>query len=805
MSRLLVTQYQAEVEKIIQYGGSRKETSIRVAFQNLLNEYCKPRDFLLIPELDYRLPNGKLVYPDGTIKDALRLDWGYWESKDQYDKLDEEIEKKLNKGYPDSNILFEDSQTAVLIQSSTETMRVSMKDADAVDGIITSFINYVRPEVKDFREAIEIFKQDLPTVLNSLRDLIDCQGENNTSFQTARDKFWGICKESINPEISLFDIREMMIQHILTEDIFINIFNESQFHRENNIAGELQRVISTFFTGSVKKNTLGTIERYYAVIRRTAANIYNHQEKQKFLKALYENFYKAYNPKAADRLGIVYTPNEIVRFMIESTDFLVHKHFGKLLADKDVEILDPATGTGTFITELIDYLPKQSLEHKYKHEIHCNEVAILPYYIANLNIEYTYKQKMGVYEEFENICFVDTLDNTSFAGKQMDLFAMSVENTARIKRQNDRTISVIIGNPPYNAKQENFNDNNANRYYTAIDKLIKESYIKYSKAQNNIVVYDMYTRFIRWAADRLGKNGIIAFVSNSSFINSIAYDGFRKVVAKEFNEIHVIDMKGNARTSGERRRKEGGNVFSDEIRVGIAVYFLIRNENAEGFKVYYNEIDDYTDSDEKKKYFSSQKFRDLGFTHLKPDNNGNWINQSDNDFDSLLPLVDKDVKAGKGEEAVFKLFSRGIATQRDEWVYDLSETALEQKVKFLIEVYQETLKDSNYPNKDTIKWDRELNKYLDRRINKTFQPEQIIKSSYRPFYNQYFYFDKHFNGMTYQWFDILNENDTENKYIAFSASGNTKPFHCLGSNTIIDLHLTGDSQCLPLYRYDQKC
>ncbi|MTJ42137.1 type ISP restriction/modification enzyme [Dolichospermum flos-aquae] len=804
MSRLLVTQYQAEVEKIIQYGGSRKETSIRVAFQNLLNEYCKPRDFLLIPELDYRLPNGKLVYPDGTIKDALRLDWGYWESKDQYDKLDEEIAKKLNKGYPDSNILFEDSQTAVLIQSSTETMRVSMRDADAVDGIITSFINYVRPEVKDFREAIEIFKQDLPTVLNSLRDLIDCQGENNTSFQTARDKFWGICKESINPEISLFDIREMMIQHILTEDIFINIFNESQFHRENNIAGELQGVISTFFTGSVKKNTLGTIERYYAVIRRTAANIYNHQEKQKFLKALYENFYKAYNPKAADRLGIVYTPNEIVRFMIESTDFLVHKHFGKLLADKDVEILDPATGTGTFITELIDYLPKQSLEHKYKHEIHCNEVAILPYYIANLNIEYTYKQKMGVYEEFENICFVDTLDNTSFAGKQMDLFAMSVENTARIKRQNDRTISVIIGNPPYNAKQENFNDNNANRYYTAIDKLIKESYIKYSKAQNNIVVYDMYTRFIRWAADRLGKNGIIAFVSNSSFINSIAYDGFRKVVAKEFNEIHVIDMKGNARTSGERRRKEGGNVFSDEIRVGIAVYFLIRNENAEGFKVYYNEIDDYTDSDEKKKYFSSQKFRDLGFTHLKPDNNGNWINQSDNDFDSLLPLVDKDVKAGKGEEAVFKLFSRGIATQRDEWVYDLSETALEQKVKFLIEVYQETLKDSNYPNKDTIKWDRELNKYLDRRINKTFQPEQIIKSSYRPFYNQYFYFDKHFNGMTYQWFDILNENDTENKYIAFSASGNTKPFHCLGSNTIIDLHLTGDSQCLPLYRYDKE-
>ena len=494
MSVLLIKQYHTEVDKIICYGGSRKETSIRVAFQNLLNEYCKPREFLLIPELDYKTPHGKVVYPDGTVKDALRLDWGYWESKDKYDNLDQEIEKKLNKGYPDSNILFEDSQTAVLIQCGNESMRVPMKDAEALDEIITSFINYVRPEVKDFREAIEIFKQDLPTILKALRDLIDKQADSNLNFQKAVDNFWGICKQSINPEINLLDVREMMIQHILTEDIFINIFNESQFHRENNIARELQNVVETFFKGTVKRNTLSTIERYYGVIRRTAANIYNHHEKQRFLKALYENFYKAYNPKAADRLGIVYTPNEIVRFMVESVDYLTHKHFGKLLADKNVEILDPATGTGTFITELIEYLPKASLEYKYKHEIHCNEVAILPYYTANLNIEYTYKQKMGVYEEFDNICFVDTLEHTSFEGKQLDLFAMSVENTERIKRQNESTISVIIGNPPYNAKQENFNDNNANRAYPEVDKRIKQTYVKNGTAQNQIVLYDMYVR-----------------------------------------------------------------------------------------------------------------------------------------------------------------------------------------------------------------------------------------------------------------------------------------------------------------------
>ncbi|MFM5993987.1 MAG: type ISP restriction/modification enzyme, partial [Dolichospermum sp.] len=256
---------------------------------------------------------------------------------------------------------------------------------------------------------------------------------------------------------------------------------------------------------------------------------------------------------------------------------------------------------------------------------------------------------------------------------------------------------------------------------------------------------------------------------------------------------------------GERRRKEGGNVFSDEIRVGIAVYFLIRNEHAEGFKVYYNEIDDYINADEKKKYFSSQKFRDLGFTHLKPDNNGNWINQSDNDFDSLLPLVDKDVKAGKAEEAVFKLFSRGVATQRDEWVYDLSEESLVNKMKFFVEIYQSQFdKQPEAKLSQQIKWDEDLKSYFKRKIQKQFDKTSIQPSLYRPFCKQNLYFDKHFNGRTYQWFDILNEKDAENKYIAFSALGNTKPFHCLGSNTIIDLHLTGDSQCFSLYRYDKE-
>ncbi|MEL0590390.1 MAG: type ISP restriction/modification enzyme [Planktothrix rubescens PR222] len=804
MSKLLISQYYNKVDQIIQYGGSRKETSIRVEFQNLLNNYCRSKDFLLIPELEYKTKKGKTVIPDGTIKDALRLDYGYWESKDQYDNLDLEIEKKLAKGYPDDNILFEDSQTVVLIQGGGEILRVSMRDAEALDTAINAFINYLRPEVQDFRDAISHFKEDLPTILTTLRSLIDKQSISNQPFQQARDKFWQVCRESIHPEISLEDIREMMIQHILTEDIFINIFNESQFHRENNIASQLQAVIETFFTGATKRNTLSTIERYYAVIRRTAANIYNHHEKQKFLKAVYENFYKAYNPKAADKLGIVYTPNEIVRFMIESTDYLLHKHFGKILADKDVEILDPATGTGTFITELIEYLPKAQLPYKYEHEIHCNEVAILPYYIANLNIEFTYQQKMGNCPEFHNICFMDTLDHTVFADKQLELLSMTVENTARIKRQNDRKISVIIGNPPYNAKQENFNQNNANRYYQAIDNSIKETYIKQGKSQNQIVVYDMYTRFIRWASNRLSKNGIICFITNSSFIDAKAFDGFRKVVSQEFSEIYVIDLGGNVR-SNPKLSGTVNNVFG--IQTGVAISFLVKkSENdQERCRVFYTRRSEFDTSDEKLNFLATTKFNQLDFQHINPDKNNNWINQTDNNFDSLLPLIDKEVKSGKTETAVFKMFSRGVATQRDEWVYDLSLENLTQKMKYLISVYQETLKDNDYKEKFSIKWDADLSQYLKRKISKSFSEHQIINSLYRPYFKQYLYFDKHFNGRTYQWLNIYNEKNSDNKYIVIPGLASPKNFHLLATETIIDLNcLPAGSQCLPLYSYDKE-
>jgi predicted helicase len=816
MSLQLIQQYYTKVEKLIQYGGSKNETAIRSAFQTLLEQYCIDKNLLLVLELEYKTKYETTVKPDATLKDALRQDWGYWESKDTFDSLDNEIQSKIQKGYPTTNIMFEDSQTAVLIQNGTEVSRADFKNANALHTLLTEFVNYEPREVQTFREAIEKFKADLPDLITELRQLIEKQAQDNTAFAKARADFLELCRESINPHIVMADIREMLIQHILTEDIFITIFSNAQFHQENNIASELATVVKTFFTGAIRQNILIKIDPYIKIIKAAASNIYDHHEKQRFLKVVYENFYKAYNPAGADRLGIIYTPNEIVRFMVEAADYLTNKYFGRGLADKNVEILDPATGTGTFITELIEYLPNNLLPYKYENEIHCNEVAILPYYIANLNIEYTYAQKMGSYAEFKNICFVDTLENLGFdyKNKQYDLLSISADNLERIKRQNERKISVIIGNPPYNANQLNENENNKNRPYPKVDRRIKETYIKYSTAQKT-KLYDMYSRFIRWASDRLAPNGVIAFVSNNSFVDKKTYDGFRKVVADEFNEIYVIDMKGDARTSGERRRREGGNVFSDQIRVGVAVYFLVRKQGAEGCQIFYNCVDDYMRAEAKKAYLRDNKFQQLPFVHIQPDIHHNWINLDENDWDKLMPVASKETKLTKktkNEEAIFKLVSLGVSTNRDEWVYDLSGDSLIQKIQFFIKNFNAqcdrltTVKESELDDQldYSIKWSDALKQRLLQKKKLKLNKDLVIKLLRRPFVAQLYYSEKGLSDrLTSNHFDMFGQTLTMQNIVIAINIGN-KPFNVISSKYLVDLHFNGDSQCLPLYRYDEK-
>lgn len=816
MSIQLIQQYYAKVDQLIRYGGSRNESTLRKPFQDLLEQYARSKHLLLVPEVEFVTKKKFRVVPDGTLKDALRQDWGYWESKDEKDDLPAEIAAKFAKGYPSFNILFEDTHTAVLYQGGEEVMRTDFANAQALDALLTLFVGYERPEVREFHKAIEQFSADVPALAEVLRQVIDEQYQENTAFKTALDEFLELSRKAINPKVEMADVREMVIQHVLTEDIFMRVFDDADFHRDNVVAHKLQEVAGTFYKGATKRNIDDRIAPYYETINARASQISDHHEKQKFLKALYENFYKAYNPKAADRLGVIYTPDEIVRFMIESTDHLLFQHFGKTLGDRYVEILDPATGTGTFISELIEYLPPNLLDFKYEHEIHCNEVAILPYYIANLNIEFTYKQKMKQYKEFQNICFVDTLDNMGFSRAdthQMDFFGLWDENAERIKRQNLSKISVVIGNPPYNANQLNENENNKNREYPEIDKRIKDTYIKYSTAQKT-KLYDMYARFIRWSSDRLAQDGIIAFVSNNSFLNARSYDGFRKVIAEEFNEIYVIDLKGDARTSGEQRRKEGGNVFSDQIRVGVSVYFLVRKKGVKGCHIYYNGISDYTASEEKQNYLSDNKFKDLLFQPIQPDKNHNWINLPENDWSEFIPLASKETKFGNGNEkqqAIFKLFSLGIVTNRDEWAYDLDKYKLAQKVKFFMDLFN--LERTRWGKRDkkkeeasndfvdrAIKWTSELEAHMIRGTELRFKENLIRTAYYRPFIKTQVYYDRVFIHRTYQFPEIFPIGEARQNLILCLNVGE-KPFNLLCTDEVTDLHFNGDSQCFPLYRY----
>lgn len=811
MSRVLINKYYNNIDRAIQHGKSRNETAVRNYFWMLLNEYAQEKNYEVIPEVAALGTNGVKVYPDGIVKTHWGLDVGCWESKDEKDVIDDEIAAKIKKGYPLTNTLFEDTNTAVLFQRGAEVMRVPVREPDKLDSILKEFINFKSEVVYHFETAIENFKADIPKIIEVLRNKIEQTGAQNKNFISARNAFLELCKEEINPEITLADIREMMIQHLLTGDIFNKIFDDPDFHRHNTIASELEKLIEILFTYAERRNLLESIAHYYDTINAAAAGIADHHEKQKFLKVLYENFYKVYNPKAADRLGVIYTPNEIVNFMIESTDYLLHKHFGKTMADKYVDILDPATGTGTFICDIIEHIPKQNLIYKYKNELHANEVAILPYYIASLNIEYTYKQKMGLYAEFENICFVDTLDNTisMYYGTQTGMFGLSSENANRIKKQNDKKISVIIGNPPYNANQKNENENNKNREYPNIDKRIKETFIAKSTAQKT-KVYDMYARFYRWAMDRLDKNGIIALITNRSFIDSRTFDGFRKCIQDEFNHAYIIDTKSDVRAN-PKIAGTTHNVFG--IQTGVAIMLLVKKENNdEKCRIEYVSMEDNWRKEEKLEWLKNHKLQDIVFETINPDKNNNWVNLAeDNDWEELIPVADKEVKQGKSEKSIFQLYSLGVVTARDEWVYDENKDELIDKVKFLIKTYNKDIvrlkgktKDVIKDNVDySIKWSRAVKNDLSKGKEYKYDEKLIYNSLYRPYTMRFLYFSKELNEMQYQLNNFFKP-ELENLIIAHSGTSTTKPFSTLATNTRFCYDILEKTQGLALYRYDSN-
>ena len=816
-----IEEYRAKLQELIEFGGSDNEENIRPAFQNCLDSYCRDHRerLVLIPELKTS-PSNK---PDGTVKDSLRMARGYWEAKDSHDDLDAEIRAKFNRGYPKDNIIFEDSQTAVLVQNGSEAMRVDMSRDGELHRLVRVFLDYELPEIQEFRQAQGQFKTDLPMVLENLRATVADAEADNPRYQEAAAAFLDLCNRTIGPAVSPADVREMLLQHILTKDIFQRVFSEDQFHRENNIARQLDGLEGTFFTGDVRRQAIDRLRAYYGVIGRAADEIADYAEKQQFLKAIYEDFYTAYNPAAADRLGVVYTPNEVVNFIIRGVDHLLEKHFGKTLADDNVQILDPATGTGTFITNLINHLPTDRLEHKYRHEIHANEVAILPYYIANLNIEYTYKQRTGHYLEFPNLCFVDTLDNLDWQQQgatggsvtrqgAFNLGGLSEENWIRIQEQNEKPISVIIGNPPYNANQQNENDNNKNREYPEIDRRIRETYVAQSTAQKT-KQYDMYKRFIRWASDRLADDGIIAFITNRAYLEARQDDGFRQVVSGEFTDIYFMDLGSDVR----RNPKISGtthNIFG--IQTGVAVAFFVREKSRLGeCNIHYASREDAEVARDKLAYLKETGLDSVTFESIKPDAKNNWLNQSNSNFDQLIPLADRQTKLAKSvdeERAVFGLYSLGILTARDEWVYDFDLNVLSNKVKAFCEAYQREMKRHAIEKPGggsirdwvdrKIKWTSELEGHLVKGNPIPFESRNTIKASFRPFVARHCYYAPIITHRRYQMPELFpHEAAWDNKVICFCVNG--KDFYVLAADQLVDYHFTGDTQCLPLYRYTE--
>jgi predicted helicase len=744
---------------------------------------------------------------DGALLTSLRIPFGYWEAKDTNDDLDAEIRKKIRDGYPTRNTIFEDTQTAVLYQYDVEAQRAPIHNTDALYVLLNTFFSYEREEIAQFHRASAQFQNDLPSVISTLREVIDSAYEDNSEFRQQSNTFLAFAQRTINPHVSEADIREMLIQHILTEDIFSVVFRENRFHTENNIAQQLFALERTFLTRGVRRDLLQQLEPYYAAVHSAASLIDNHKEKQGFLKTVYENFYRIYNPKAADRLGVIYTPEEIVSFMIRAADWVFEQHYGTSIADPGVQILDPAAGTGTYVVELLEYLRGQPdvLESKYHNELFANEVAILPYYVANLNIEATYATIKQSYQEFQNLCFVDTLDNISplrdIRHTTSDLFgAFSDENIERISRQNSRPLRLIIGNPPYYANQKSENEQNQSRDYPEVDRRIRATYVAESEAQKT-KMYDMFVRFFRWASDRVPDGGVVCFITNRAYIDKFTYDGFRKCVRDDFTHAYIVDLGGDYRDTGAAG---GGNVFGISIGVAIGIWVKRNDGDNSPFEVSYVSLPDLSGA-EKLAWLNTAQPYEIEWQKLRVMNEKHWTQHPIKQFENAVPIADKktrDAQVVGQERAVFKSYTLGISTNRDEWVYSWSPELLRTKMEVFLGEYNALPHDTeNFPN--TIKWSETLKRKLARNHREQFDEECVRAVNYRPFTKRWMYksslvIDRPGGA------DLFFDPERQNPTIVFTDPTGQKPWFAFATNGLTDLHYVGagaGAVCLPLWRY----
>jgi predicted helicase len=790
------------------------EGNVRRAFEALLEKCARAFEWTVVPEYQITRAGKNPLRVDAALLDAFNLPRGYWEAKDEKDDLKAEMNKKFAAGYPRTNILFQAPARAILVQDGRIAFDGEIAEPEKLVDVLRLFFEWRQPHQEDWDRAVRDFSERIPEIAQGAMKLIVGERKSNPTFVTRFTAFVQLCRESINPELKDEAVEEMLVQHLLTERIFRRIFNNPEFTRRNVIAAEIEKVIDSLTKRHFSRDSfLKDLDPFYKAIEETAATASDYTEKQAFLNKVYEQFFQGFSKKQADTHGVVYTPQPIVDFMVRSVEEVLKSEFGSSLSDNGVHILDPFVGTGNFITRVMKEIRTSSLPHKYKEELHCNEIMLLPYYIASMNIEHAYLDRVGEYEPFEGICLVDTFELAD--PKQGSLFTS--ENTKRVARQKTAKITVVLGNPPYNTSQANEDDQNKNRKYEHWDERVADTYARDSKATLKSKLSDPYIKAFRMASDRIGEHGIVAFVTNNGFLDEKSFDGMRKHLASDFTSILHLNLKGNARTSGERRKKEAGNIFDNAIRVGVGITLLVRNPKAQRSRILVYSVDDYLKSMQKKELLVRLgSFSRTPTAEIIPDARYTWLTagQQEN-FGSLISLGNKESKGNESTESVFRLFSLGIATNRDEWVYSYKpETIRTQFDRNLAAFLQEKTRYSSFSNEERRKYkpkvrEKEI-KWTDRLVNAVisnteikFDENKVRSSLYRPFDARLMYFDSLLNQRRYQQHHIFPVPASTNCYISLNSSPGNSGFYCLAANRIPDLHFTGDSQCFPFYTYDE--
>ena len=814
-----IKNYYAELQEYDSVGAEH-EGAVRTAFQNLLQHYCRQADLILVCEKTHYTPEKRRVTPDGEVVDTFGLPYGYWEAKDTHDNLYVEADKKFAAGYPTKNIVIQSPTHALLYQHGELQLDLDITEPRNLVNVLQTFFAYQEENISAWHTAVSEFKETVPELGEKLATLIETERQNNPRFQKAFANFHQQCQTFINPNLSIAAVEEMLIQHLLTERIFRTVFNNRDFTRRNIIAREIENVIDALTSQAFDRNQfLQSLDPFYLAIEQTAATITDFSQKQGFLNTVYEQFFQGFSVKVADTHGIVYTPQPIVDFMVKSVEHILQTEFNRSLADTGVHIIDPFVGTGNFIVRIMQALDPISLERKYTAdppELQCNEVMLLPYYIASLNIEHGFYTATNRYVPYEGISLVDTFEMVE--DRQLQLLTQA--NTARVEKQKASDMFVVIGNPPYNMGQVNENDNNKNRKYEAMDQRIADTYTKDSKATLRNKLYDPYVKAIRWALDRVEDEGVVAFVTNNSFLDGVAFDGMRKNLAGDCDAIYILDLGGNARKG---LKVSDANVFG--IRVGVSINLFVKKDgsSSESPRIFYYRTDDLWNKKQKFGFLSERQHTgDIEWQLIQPDARQTWFTEGLHaEFDTFIPMGSKRRKDTQVDgETIFNLYSLGVATNRDNLAYAFDIELLQERVRAFIEIYntavdrkkrhdpKEPVEDFIDTNDPRIKWTRQVKASLKRLELSIYEEAHFRDALYRPFCQKNLYFDNFWNEERYQQHLIFStpETETENRVIIVSDHGFRSEFSALMANLIPDLHTLSTSdgfQCFPFYTYDE--